>query len=182
MQEDAKKVLSIDIGRGNYALCVMTLPTMHVERIESWRLGENKATPASQLIDRLLDHVAKWDLWKTGWIPDVVLIEQQVRAAHINLALAFATYAHMKTRFPEARVKFVPPMSKFKAYAKFVTLPASMQLQQGGMPLSYAKRKSLAVDIAESILRETQQPALQVHCPGAKKDDLADALLQSFCI
>jgi len=177
------RVLSIDIGKGNYALCAVSLPEVHVQRLECWRLGETKATPASQLIDRLLDHFKDWDLWSTGWSPDVVLIEQQVRGAHINLALAFATYAHMKTRFPRATVRFVKPASKFKAFSKIVSLTDQVLCArvQNMASLTYAKRKRLAVDIAEAILREKKQPDLTLHCPGTKKDDLADAFLQSFC-
>ncbi len=163
----------------------MVLPDIQIRRLESWRLGDTKAMPASALIDRLLKNMEEWDLWSTGWAPDVVLIEQQMRGAHINIALAFATYTCMKLRFPHAIVKFVRPGSKFTAFVKFIALSdesVQKKLHDKSALLSYAKRKHLAVEVAESILRQQEQPNLQSHCPGAKKDDLADAFLQSFCV
>ena len=51
----------------------------------------------------------------------MVLIEQQIRGAHINLALAFSTYTAMKVRFPHATVRFVAPIAKFKGYESYLT-------------------------------------------------------------
>ena len=52
----------------------------------------------------------------------------------------------------------------------------------GEVPKAYGARKRFAVDLAVTLLRETGQPELQSFCPGSKKDDLADALLQAFCV
>lgn len=178
-------VLSIDVGKANYALCAADIDTSHVlvKRLECWRLGDTKAMPASQLIDTLVQNFQEWDLLQE-FTPNVVLIEQQIRGAHINLALAFATYTYMKTRFPTAIVKFVRPANKFKAFATFVTLSQEDQVilnMSSKATSDYVKRKRLAVKLTEIILQKTQQPDLQTLCPGAKKDDLADAFLQAFC-
>lgn len=183
---EPQRVLSIDIGRGNYAVCALNLSpeTVAVQRLELWRLGETKASPASQLIDRLLDKFRSWNQTQT-WAPTAVLIEQQVRGAHINLALAFATYTYFKTAFPTAVVKFVHPTVKFKGYANYVTLSEIDSLEIAKHTnLSYTKRKRFAVDLAEMVLKHTGHEPLATLCtlcPGAKKDDLADAFLQSFC-
>jgi hypothetical protein len=136
--------------------------------------------PASQLVDRLLERLRNWDVWE-HWTPDVVLIEQQMRGAHINLALAFATYAHFRTRFPATAttVRFVPPSLKFSAHAKFVA-----NVDVGPVPTDYRKRKRFAVKLAQDILAAKGLPPLETLCPsaGAKKDDVADAFLQCFCL
>lgn len=156
-------------------------------RMQLWKLGETKATPASQLVDRLIDKFTKWDFWEESheWTPTVVVIEQQVRGAHVNLALAFATYAYFKTRFQAAVVKFVHPSLKFKGFANYVTLQGqSLELAKSTTTLTYTKRKRLAVELAEVLLEQTGHPPLATLCtllPGAKKDDIADAFLQSFC-
>ena len=181
-----KHVLSIDVGKGNYAICATTFDDSHkfvrVQRLESWCIGDTKATPASGLIDRLL---AKFQQWEYVETPDVVLIEQQMRGAHINLALAFASYTYFKTRFPNATVKFVPPGNKFKFYEKYVTFEDPLlvaELSSVKTPLDYTQRKRYAVKLAEAILKETHQPNLGTFTDNKKKmDDIADAFLQSFC-
>lgn len=175
--DSQKNVLSIDVGSGNFAVCAMVLPEIRLVRLENWRLGDSKANPASQLIDRLLEKFMSWQGWEEGtWTPDVVLIEQQMRGAHANLALAFAAYTYLKTRFPRACVKFVKPASKFKAFSKFVPIA------EVAVPVEYAKRKRLAVKIADTILNDVLGTSLGTLCPDAKRDDLADAFLQSFCM
>lgn len=170
-------VLSIDIGCEHYALCLARLPQLRVDCLVRWRLGDPRASPASQLIDRLLDHFQQWEAL-SHLAPDVVLIEQQMRGAHVNLALAFATYAHLKTRLPKARVRFVKPSDKFAAYRAFVDGVATREV-----PTAYAKRKRFAVQLAQDVLRAKGLPPLEALCPeaGAKKDDVADAFLQCFC-
>lgn len=180
----SQKVLSIDVGKGNYALCVSEFQDgrfVQITCLESWCIGDTKATPASGLIDRLL---VKFQQWKYVETPDVVLIEQQMRGAHINLALAFASYAYFKTRLPNANVKFVPPGNKFKCYEKFIKLQDPLLLVElsAKTPLDYTQRKRYAVKLAEAILKETHQPKLATFTDNKKKmDDLADAFLQSFC-
>lgn len=182
-------VLSIDIGRGNYAICATEFtPTSFVQilRLETWCIGNTKATPASGLIDRLLVKFQEWDfLESNNPAPHVVLIEQQMRGAHINLALAFASYTYFKTRLPQTTtVKFVPPSNKFKSYTKYVKLQDPLLVDEI-VPVDYTKRKRFAVKLAQAILKETHQPLLQTFClnPDQKKlDDLADAFLQSFCM
>lgn len=181
-----KHVLSIDVGKGNYAICATQFNESQFVKItclESWCIGDTKAAPASGLVDRLLVKFEQWDYFLTS-TPDVVLIEQQMRGAHINLALAFASYTYFKTRFPKAKVKFVPPGNKFKFYEKYVTLKDPLLLAElsAKTPLDYTQRKRYAIKLAQAILKETHQPELQSFCPEkTKMDDLADAFLQSFC-
>jgi hypothetical protein len=179
-------VLSIDVGKGNYALCVSKFQNaqfVNITCLESWCIGDTKATPASGLIDRLLTKCKEWHVLQNH-TPNVVLIEQQMRGAHINLALAFASYAYFNTRFPHAKVKFVPPANKFKFYEKYVTIqdPSFLAELSAKTPLDYTQRKRYAVKLAQAILKETQQPNLETFTDNKKKmDDLADAFLQSFC-
>lgn len=165
-------VLSIDVGCGNFAVCLLELPAMRLGFLENWRLGDAKALPASQIVDRMLSKLAS--IQQT---PDVVLIEQQMRGAHVNLAMAFAAYAHFRTRFPGKVVKFVKPVSKFKGFAKFASIGEPVTV-----PIQYAKRKRLAVALADSILQSHMGTSLQAVCPDSKQDDVADAFLQAFCV
>ena len=205
------KVVSIDVGASNYGVCACTMAetdggaddagpvSLTIVRLESWFLGDRKAVPASFLVDRVLEQWQQWTLWQQqqeprggAWQPDRVVIEQQMRGAHVNLALAFATYAYFKLQHPAATVKFVPPAAKFKAYRK--AFPGIAQaFPDAAAPSAYHSRKRRAVAIADAILRETNQPSLlsfggqnQNHdqdqvSSSIKKDDLADALLQAFC-
>lgn len=179
-------VLSIDVGRGNYAICATQFEESRFVKItclESWCIGDTKALPASGLVDRLLKKCQEWHFFRSH-TPNIVLIEQQMRGAHINLALAFASYTYFKTRFPNAKVKFVPPGNKFKGYEKYVTLQDPLILAElsAKTPLDYTQRKRYAVKLAQAILKETQQPNLETFTANKKKmDDLADAFLQSFC-
>lgn len=176
-------ILSIDIGAANFAVCAIDMPAVVVRNLECWNLGNIKAIPTTAILDRLLRCFQEWNFLKT-WVPDVVLIEQQIRGAHVNLALAFSTYTYMKTRFPSAVVKFVTPMAKFTGYTAHIELKDAVILEKikdKASSSTYAKRKKHAVDIANAILLETKQPDLQSHCPGLKQDDLADAFLQAFC-
>ncbi len=168
-------VLSIDIGLSNYSLCALELPTIQVVVLDLWNLGDSKVVPASQLIDRLLAKIQAYELWES-WTPTVVLIEQQIRGAHINLALAFSTYTAMKVRFPHATVRFVAPMAKFKGYESYLTLTDA---NPKGIPKDYAGRKRHSVHLAKNILQQTFQD--QWLESRAKLDDLADAFLQAFC-
>jgi len=179
-------VLSIDIGVSNFAICALELPTVVVRSMECWNLGNTKAVPTSAIVDRLLEIFnTTCKCFQMGWVPDIVLIEQQVRGAHVNLALGFSTYAYMKTRFPDATVKFVPPSAKFTGYANFIDITDDtiiQKLQDKASFSTYTKRKRLAIEISEVLLRQMHQPSLQTLCPGIKQDDLADAFLQAFCI
>lgn len=205
------KVVSIDVGASNYGVCACTMAgtagtdagpvSFDIVRLESWCLGDRKAVPASFLVDRVLEQWQQWTLWQEQqsphgvWRPDRVVIEQQMRGAHVNLALAFATYAYFKLHHPAATVKFVPPAAKFKAYRK--AFPGIAQaFPDASTPSAYHSRKRRAVAIADAILRGTNQPSLlsfgsqpqtqdqdpdHVSSSSIKKDDLADALLQAFC-
>lgn len=166
------KVLSIDVGCGNFAVCSLELPALKLGRLENWRLGDSKALPASQMVDRMLDRLK--ELAET---PDVVLIEQQMRGAHVNLALAFGAYAYFRTHCPLASVKFVKPSLKFKAFTKFVPWNEEVVV-----PVEYAKRKRLAVKLCDTLLENYLETNLQTLCGEGKKDDLADAFLQAFCV
>ena len=187
------RVLSIDVGSGNYALCAITFAEVgafSVDRLECWRLGDPKATPASGLLDRLMERFRAWDLWtEGGWRPDKILIEQQVRGAHANMALAFGTYAMLRTLCPHAEARFVRPASKFNGFRE--RLPEQLLLALPPLLLNpppsnnavstHQGRKRLATSLAEAILAQTGHPPLATFCPGQKKDDLADAFLQAFC-
>ena len=178
-----RSILSIDIGATNFAVCAVDMPTVVVRNLECWNLGNIKAIPTTAILDRLLRCFQECNFLKT-WVPDVVLIEQQIRGAHVNLALAFSTYTYMKTRFPSAIVKFVTPMAKFTGYTAHIDLKDAEilgKIKDKASSSTYAKRKKHAVDIANAILLQTNQPDLQSHCPGLKQDDLADAFLQAFC-
>lgn len=178
-----RSILSVDIGATNFAVCAVEIPTVVVQKLECWNLGNIKALPTTGIVDRLLRCFQDWDFLKT-WAPDVVLIEQQIRGAYVNIALAFSTYTYMKSRFPDAIVKFVTPMAKFTGYIAHIVLEDADILKKTKDKTSvstYAKRKKHAVDIAHAILLQRNQPSLQSHCPGKKQDDLADAFLQAFC-
>jgi hypothetical protein len=168
----SQNVLSIDVGSGNFAVCLLELPAIRLHKLENWRLGDAKALPASQLVDRMLAKLSA-----IQEVPDVVLIEQQMRGAHVNLALAFGAYACLRTRFPQACVKFVKPANKFKDFAKFVPWNEDVVV-----PVEYAKRKRLAVKLADTLLQDYCGTTLGTLCPDAKKDDVADAFLQAFCV
>lgn len=76
-------------------------------------------------------------------------------------------------------MRFAQPSLKFSAYARFVPgLPVAP------VPTEYAKRKRFAVRLAQDVLVATNLPSLETLCPSsdAKKDDLADAFLQCFCV
>ena len=171
------KVLSVDVGCGHYAVCCATLPDVDVACLDCWRLGDTKSMPASRIVDRLLERFRDWSFLER-WSPDVVLIEQQMRGAHINLALAFATYTYFRTRWPDRVVRFVKPSLKLQAFANFVQ---GVEVQ--AVPSDYARRKRYAVKLAQDILKAKGLPSLEMLCPSAasKKDDLADAFLQCFC-
>jgi hypothetical protein len=186
------RVLSIDVGSGNYALCALTLAgassEFALDRLECWRLGDPKATPASGLLDRLLQRFQTWDLWTEGdWRPDRVLIEQQMRAAHANVALAFGTYAMLRTLCPNAEVRFVRPSRKFNGFREMLPAlalpppPPPTTTTAASPRTTHQGRKRLAVSLAEAILAQSGHPSLATTCPGQKKDDLADAFLQAFC-
>ncbi len=172
MPQAQQRVLSIDVGSGNFAVCFLELPAIHLRYLENWRLGDAKALPASQLVDRMLEK-----LCALHDIPDVVLIEQQMRGAHVNLALAFGAYACLRTRFPAATVKFIKPLLKFQGFAKFVPWNEEVIV-----PPEYAKRKRLAVKLADTLLQEHCGTTLGTVCPDGKRDDAADAFLQAFCV
>lgn len=174
MAEQQRKVLSIDVGCGNFAVCLLELPAIRLRTLENWRLGDSKALPASQMVDRML---SKLDSLEET--PDVVLIEQQMRGAHVNLALAFGAYTFSRIRFPKAEVRFVKPLCKFKGFANFVSIGEGDGVT---VPVEYAKRKRLAVKLADSILKEHMNTSLETLCPDSKRDDVADAFLQAFCI
>lgn len=172
MSSPTQRVLSIDVGSGNFAVCLLELPAIRLHYLENWRLGDAKALPASQIVDRMLAKLSQ-----IQDIPDVVLIEQQMRGAHVNLALAFGAYACLRTRFPQASVRFVKPANKFKGFAKFVPWNEDVLV-----PVEYAKRKRLAVKLADTLLQEHCGTTLGTLCPDGKRDDVADAFLQAFCV
>jgi hypothetical protein len=175
------RVLSVDVGTVNYAMCACTLPDVQVLHMESWRLGDMKAAPASFLVDRMLERWDTWCLANSGWEPECVVIEQQMRGAHANLALAFSTYTYMRVRFPRSRIKFVGPAAKFKGYRKVLGSVAATFPDVP--PAGYSARKRMAVAIADAILVSFNQPRLATFCRDTdkKQDDIGDAFLQSFC-
>ena len=117
--------------------------------------------------------------------PDIILIENQVRCATLNMALSFATYTLAKQQFPLSQVRFVPAKHKFKGYLKFfpdIGRPQSLQ--------TYKDRKKEAVRISNEILNQYFHVASidQLGRSEAsdervrKMDDISDSFLQVFCV
>ena len=179
-------VLSFDIGVSNFAVCALRVYNKEdkkgfdVIRLQVWNLGNQRAVPAYQFVDRLIEHIHAWELLESGWMPDKILIEQQVKGAHMNVALAFSAYALCKIEFPHACTRFVHPLEKLKGFKRYIDLPGELgQIEK--LPNDYKGRKRLAIVLAEEILKSAGHDALYKQCPGFKQDDIADALLQSFC-
>ena len=172
-----RRVLSIDVGANHYALCALSISnssTPTIQALESWNLGNVQAVPASRLVDRMMERFAKWSVLET-FRPTHVLIEQQMRGAHVNIALGFATYSFLKVLFPQADTRFVRPL------AKFATSQTKPLLTNNPIPKGYQQRKRFTVRIAERVLMECGLPSLCEMCPEVKKDDIADAFLQALC-
>lgn len=178
------RVLSVDIGSCHYGICAVELADEQIPVLLDLRvvsLGDRGSVSTGGLVERLVRfYQTDYQLLQTGWAPDVVLIEQQMRAAPNNLALAFATMTFFLTRYgsPPCRVRWVRPTQKFTAYRKYwpsVEAPPDRQ--------TYQQRKKASVLLANTILDLMGMPSLHLH-PGCedKQDDAADALLQAFCV
>lgn len=177
-----RHVLSIDVGVRNYAVCAVNIDetTFEVLRLQTWDLGDAKAVPASQLIDRLLQRFEQWEFLRS-WAPEMVVVEQQLRGAHLNMALGFATYTWARTRGYTTR--FVRPLTKFRAWKRFPidNDTRSLGTRISTPPKAYRERKRLSIDLCQALLEHTGQPLLSVWCSAStKQDDLADALLQAL--
>lgn len=174
----SRRVLSIDVGATHYAVCAVTFQgggTLQpcIDYLDSWYLGDVKAVPASRLVDRLVERMTGWEFLQTTWQggPSTILIEQQMRGAHVNVALAFSTYSLFRVLFPSAETRFVPPLAKFTV---------ASQTYEEAVPKGYQARKRFAIKTANRILQDLGLSSLADRCPGQKQDDLADAFLQAF--
>lgn len=186
-------ILSFDIGVGNFGVCAMTVQDHKPLQtwLENWCLAEARAVSSSVMIDRMLQRLHAWELLSTKeWQPHRIVIEQQLRGAHINLAMAYALYTWSRLTYPSVRVEFVRPSRKLTYWKTFLPdwqtlFPSDMDMN----PTTYYGRKKLSVQIARTLLRDVYPNTLSEGATHpfwkedgvCKKDDMADAFLQAFC-
>jgi len=177
----AARVLSVDIGRTHYALCCldMTRADSKVTLVDLRlvKLGDSSAVPLTTLVDRMICILEEYPPFAEK-SPDCVLIEQQMRAAPKNLALAFATYTYFRAR--GVLVKMVRPSQKFEGWRTWC--PALEMPRADHSKQSYYQRKKASVSLAQAVLDHLGMPLLETHvADGHKLDDVADSFLQALC-
>jgi Holliday junction resolvasome RuvABC endonuclease subunit len=176
-----KRVLSVDIGKLHYGVCAMEFDGEDVRLVDLRviALGERSAIPITGLIDRMIGFWDEGYELLQSWSPDEVVIEQQMNNAPTNIALAFSTYTLFRSR--GIAVRIVRAASKFSAWRNHKHLADAIPPVE--VPKEYSARKRAAVLLTEAILECIGSLSLGTYpgCGGSKKDDAADAFLQSFC-
>lgn len=177
------KVLSFDIGRLHLGVCAIEFgegtAMPRLVDLRCVRLADAGAAPATAIVDRLLVFLDEGYDVLERWTPDVVLLEQQMSSAPMNVAIAFAAYAVFRSRGIECRM--VRARDKFGAFARHPAFRTPGSPSPAPPPETYHARKRASVALADQLL------ALMGHGPvrefsgcGQKPDDGADAFLQSF--
>ena len=204
VNDSSTNVLSIDIGIKSFSCVAGTFSTrdnlvckcapvvvdnrtkpivrsIEITDVFNVNLGEKQGIKS---LDAL---IAVWDNFSIFqfWTPDVILIENQVRKATLNMALSFATYTLAKQKFPSCQAKFVPAKNKFRGYVHFFPNASKPQSLK-----TYKDRKKEAVRLSNEILQEyfgvssIQQLSRSEASDDKlrKLDDISDSFLQLFFI
>lgn len=176
------RVLSIDIGRMNYAYCAADFSEdqrkVQVVDLQTVNLGSERCLTGTQYVDRLVAYWKSCTLLGT-FHPDVVLIEQQLGAATTNLSVAIATYTFF-TSVMGIPCRMVQPSAKMEGWRRFHDIFGDLcQKDPGdaGPKTTYYARKKASVRLANTLRTHIGLEELR----GGKVDDLADAFLQCFC-
>jgi len=173
----SRRILSIDVGRKNLAMCVLAPgpdPRGSKDTIECWRVLDELPTGATAVAKALHGSGVLLPPWNDA-STDVV-VEQQpgrlnpsmVRMQHY-IEMFFAAHGSDVYSF-DAKNKLT-----------FATTMDAWAGIEGAW--SYAARKKAAVKTAAGFLAATKDAnagALETFGASKKKDDLADALLQAM--
>jgi len=159
------RVLSIDPGKRNMALCVLEVG-QQADVIVHWAVIEVSTDDPRLLAEALTRELA-------GVQFDEVVVERQpaknpsMRRVETWMAMYFAmARPDVECRSMHARTKL--------AFAS-----RTPQWPPGGCDITtYAGRKQTAVRVAESVVKTQPEPMRAIFAAAKKKDDLADALLQ----
>jgi hypothetical protein len=220
------KIISIDVGYKNLAMCYMTaargsIPPIiiHDLRREDCLDGKKKqcTEKTSKMVSRRIYDIVKNQYFiAQGKIAGndlknkiKIVIESQVKAAPINIALGYVIkgtlygligHEHVDISFMPARKKF--DLLQMPAIAQCVSDYVSTEVKGGVLPVDNLKKRAVIVSNAiwdsqnsqnseirnlfscdEKGLCCAQDPKIIFSANKKKADDLADALLQglTFC-
>lgn len=163
----AMRIVSIDVGTKNMALCQVDRSTNVISR---WELVQLKGDDLCQSIYETFEGLQLKDY-------DVALVEMQ--PSNRRMIRAEAMMAMYLTTQQIGQVVTYAPVNKLRNVA-------GVEKAKGKGKVKYAMRKKLSVGAVTSWLQEHRQPGelgrqlVNRFNGAAKKDDLADALLQAL--
>ena len=164
-------ILSIDVGSRNLGLCVLQEGPDALGRddaILQWRVFELPAPVSSGVLcDVLAEVLDAWDF-------EEVVIERQ--PGKNQLMQRIQHYCEMLFWCKGKRVTVIEASRKLSFAAKTEWWPAEISTEKW----TYRTRKSAAVKTVRAFLQNTGSVFEEFYGSCAKKDDLADALLQAM--
>ena len=164
-------ILSIDVGSKNLALCVLKKGPDVLGRDDTviqWRVFELPAPVSSGVLCDVLEEVLD------AWDYDEVVIERQ--PGKNQLMNRIQHYCEMLFYCKNKRVTVIDARNKLSFAARTTWWPASISADNW----TYRTRKSAAVKSVRAFLEDTESSFEHFYEASAKKDDLADSLLQAM--
>ena len=186
--QEKVRVLSIDIGIVNLALCITEFDIENHEfdlvYVEKTSIGTMKHT-CQVLAVALIDFMRSSPEINEKPL-DYVLIENQISRSIKNTVLGYACYSYFYTssqlKDDGSEVRFISPRNKFKAIDSF--FPGILDRYETDHTKAYSKDlKKLSIQISKDVFEELNvTKGLEAMKEYKKKDDLSDIFLQSFGI
>ena len=188
VEEKVVRVLSIDIGIVNLALCITEFSMENHEfeliHVEKTSIGTMKQT--CQVLSAAL-----LDFFRTSVVInekpfDHIFIENQVSRAIKNTILGYTCYSYFYTlsnaKGDGSQVNFISPRNKFKAIEAY--LPGTLdKYDVDHIKAPSAHLKKLSVQIAKDVFDDLNvTKGIEAMENFKKKDDVSDVFLQSFSL
>lgn len=164
------RILSIDVGVRNLGLCLLDAP----DTILRWSLVSINGKPvdAHRVFDELTKAIDGWEE------PDVVVVERQPgKSVVMSRVQNFCEMIGVS--FLKKRTELMEPKTKLYWASGTPWWPPTIRLE-GKKKWTYRERKGAAITCAANFVRDRAPQWSCTFFSSAKRDDLADCLLQGL--
>jgi len=170
VRKKAMRILSVDVGVRHLGLCLLEAP----DTLLRWSLVAIPGKPIEvhRVLETVTEALAGWEQ------PDVVIVERQpgksVVMSRIQNYCEMIGACHLRKP-----THLMEPKAKLYWASTTRWWPSNIRLE-GKKKWTYRERKGAAITCTANFIRERAPDWVHTFFSAAKRDDLADCLLQAL--